>query len=68
MSKQLRQKGELVHFRPPRKSLVNCERSLFRQFGSRERQAIAEFDYLRDEQTDVSGLLSNLPSPGFQLN
>lgn len=65
MSKQLRQKGDLVHFRPPRKSLVNCERNLFSQFGSRERQAISYFEYLRDMPTDVSGLLS---SPGSQSN
>lgn len=59
LAKQLRHRGDLVHFRPPRKSLVNNERKIFRHFGAKERAAIAQFEYLNEMPTDVSGLASS---------
>ncbi|KAI1718037.1 hypothetical protein DdX_06451 [Ditylenchus destructor] len=65
IAKQLRKRGEVVHFKPPQRknlAVVNCNGQLFRHFGPQERQAIAQFEYLRDIPTDVSGLLSS-PDP-----
>ncbi|KAI1731500.1 hypothetical protein Ddc_00322 [Ditylenchus destructor] len=65
IAKQLRKRGEVVHFKPPQRknlAVVNCNGQLFRHFGPQERQAIAQFEYLTDHPTDVSGLLSS-PDP-----
>uniref|UniRef100_A0A914H1H6 Uncharacterized protein n=1 Tax=Globodera rostochiensis TaxID=31243 RepID=A0A914H1H6_GLORO len=63
--KQLRSRGERVLFRPSRKSLLSGAIGdgkgprIFRRFGQREREALAKFDYLLDERTDLSGLMSS---------
>lgn len=46
MAKQLRQRGQLVRFRPPRKSVVYAEKKIFQKIGPKERDALAEFEYL----------------------
>ncbi|KAL3118549.1 hypothetical protein niasHT_000314 [Heterodera trifolii] len=64
--KQLRSRGDRVLFRPSRKTLfsgvIGNEKGpnkYFRRFGQPEREALAKFDYLCDEGTDVSGLMSS---------
>uniref|UniRef100_A0A183BME1 ANK_REP_REGION domain-containing protein n=1 Tax=Globodera pallida TaxID=36090 RepID=A0A183BME1_GLOPA len=57
--------SERVLFRPSRKSLLSGAIGngkgprIFRRFGQREREALAKFDYLLDERTDLSGLMSS---------
>ncbi|KAI6182482.1 hypothetical protein M3Y97_00384800 [Aphelenchoides bicaudatus] len=55
-TKQLKPRGEVVHFRPSRRSILNKGRNVYRRFGPNERKAVAEFDYLNDLSTNSSGL------------
>lgn len=57
-SRQLKPRGndQLVHYRPPRRSILNKGTNVYRRCGPNERKAIAEFDYLQDISTNSSGL------------
>ncbi|CAD6184371.1 unnamed protein product [Caenorhabditis auriculariae] len=56
IERQLRKRGDLVKFNPPRQAIHPRH---FRRFGKMERTALAEFEYLEDISTDVSGMLSS---------
>ncbi|VDK44006.1 unnamed protein product [Anisakis simplex] len=56
IGKQLRRRGDVVRFIPPRRTV---RESTFRQFGRRERIALAEFDYLHELSTDASAIASS---------
>lgn len=56
LEKQLKKKGEVVRFQPPR---VTVQPKHYKRFGKMERCALAEFDYLQDISTDVSALQSS---------
>ncbi|VDO88179.1 unnamed protein product [Heligmosomoides polygyrus] len=56
LERQLKKKGEVVRFQPPR---VTVQPRHYKRFGKMERCALAEFDYLQDISTDVSALQSS---------
>uniref|UniRef100_A0A1I7TBT0 PH domain-containing protein n=1 Tax=Caenorhabditis tropicalis TaxID=1561998 RepID=A0A1I7TBT0_9PELO len=56
INRQLKKKGELVKYNPPR---TKIHEKHFKRFGKNERNALAEFEYLQDMSTDVSGLQSS---------
>ncbi|VDM58752.1 unnamed protein product [Angiostrongylus costaricensis] len=56
LERQLKKKGEVVRFQPPR---VTVHPRHYKRFGKMERCALAEFDYLQDISTDVSALQSS---------
>lgn len=56
LERQLRKRGEVVKFQPPRQQIAAKH---FRRFGRSERTALAEFEYLQEIPTDVSGMLSS---------
>ncbi|XGW19058.1 hypothetical protein V3C99_003126 [Haemonchus contortus] len=56
IEKQLKKKGDVVRFQPPR---VTVHPRHYKRFGKMERCALAEFDYLQDISTDVSALQSS---------
>uniref|UniRef100_A0A915BPX1 Uncharacterized protein n=1 Tax=Parascaris univalens TaxID=6257 RepID=A0A915BPX1_PARUN len=56
IGKQLRRRGDLVRFIPPRRTI---REATFKQFGRKERIALAEFDYLHDLSTDASAIASS---------
>lgn len=47
MAKQLRRRGQLVRYKPPRKSVVFAEKKIFQKIGPKERDALADFEYLQ---------------------
>ncbi|KJH47153.1 Bromodomain protein [Dictyocaulus viviparus] len=49
LEKQLKKKGDVVRFQPPR---VTIQPKHYKRFGKMERCALAEFDYLQDLSTD----------------
>jgi hypothetical protein len=57
-TKQLKPRGNnhAVHYRPPRRTILNKGTNVYRRCGPNERKAIAEFDYLQDISTNSSGL------------
>ncbi|CAJ0954897.1 unnamed protein product, partial [Mesorhabditis belari] len=57
LERQLRRKGEVVRYNPPRQQL--SQRHFRRKFSQPEREALLEFKYLMDMSTDVSGLISS---------
>lgn len=50
LAKQLRQRGQLIRFRPKRKSVLHPEKDLFNYIGPKERKALAEFKFLEVNQ------------------
>uniref|UniRef100_A0A0N5AR62 S phase cyclin A-associated protein in the endoplasmic reticulum n=1 Tax=Syphacia muris TaxID=451379 RepID=A0A0N5AR62_9BILA len=58
--KQLRRRGDVVRFIPPRRTVRDIN---FKHFGQRERSALAEFDYLHDLSTDASAIASSPDYP-----
>uniref|UniRef100_A0A1I7XNI5 DUF3591 domain-containing protein n=1 Tax=Heterorhabditis bacteriophora TaxID=37862 RepID=A0A1I7XNI5_HETBA len=54
--KQLKKRGDVVKFQPPR---IAIHPKHYRRFGKMERSALAEFEYLQDISTDVSGMMSS---------
>ncbi|CAB3407272.1 unnamed protein product [Caenorhabditis bovis] len=56
IERQLRKRGEVVKFNPPRRTVQSKH---FKRFGKMERSALAEFEYLQDMSTDVSGMMSS---------
>ncbi|ETN76686.1 hypothetical protein NECAME_03355, partial [Necator americanus] len=65
IEKQLKKRGEVVRFQPPR---VTVQPRHYKRFGKMERCALAEFDYLQDISTDVSALQSRMEFDGTLLN
>ncbi|CAJ0572381.1 unnamed protein product, partial [Mesorhabditis spiculigera] len=57
IQRQLRRRGECVRYNPPRQQM--SQRHFKPKFSKYERDALAEFNYLIDMSTDVSGLLSS---------
>ncbi|MCP9264199.1 hypothetical protein DINM_022215 [Dirofilaria immitis] len=66
LEKQLRRRGDNVRFVPPRRAV---RQATFRRFGRNELSALAEFDYLQNLSTDVSGIAtsSDYSSPEGRL-
>lgn len=60
IGKQLKRRGDVVRFIPPRRTL---REATYRQFGQKERNALAEFDYLFDLSTDASAIASSPDYP-----
>lgn len=58
--KQLRRRGDVVRFIPPRRTIRDIN---FKHFGQKERSALAEFDYLHDMSTDASAIASSPDYP-----
>ncbi|CBM41234.1 ANK_REP_REGION domain-containing protein [Caenorhabditis elegans] len=56
IERQLKKKGGLVKYNPPRTKIHDKH---YKRFGKNERSALAEFEYLQDMSTDVSGLQSS---------
>ncbi|KHN70678.1 hypothetical protein Tcan_10216 [Toxocara canis] len=63
IDKQLRRRGDVVRFIPPRRTIRDAT---FRQFGRRERIALAEFDYLHELSTDASAIASSPDCPRLE--
>lgn len=63
--KQLRRRGDVVRFIPPRRTIRDIN---FRHFGQKERSALAEFDYLHDLSTDASAIASSPDYPNCVSN
>ncbi|UMM14411.1 hypothetical protein L5515_002231 [Caenorhabditis briggsae] len=53
IERQLKKKGGLVKYNPPRTKIHDKH---YKRFGKDERSALAEFAYLEDMSTDVSGM------------
>uniref|UniRef100_A0A8R1DLP0 Uncharacterized protein n=1 Tax=Caenorhabditis japonica TaxID=281687 RepID=A0A8R1DLP0_CAEJA len=56
IERQLKKKGGLVKYNPPRTKIHDRH---YKRFGKNERSALAEFEYLQDMSTDVSGMQSS---------
>ncbi|KAF1769962.1 hypothetical protein GCK72_001779 [Caenorhabditis remanei] len=56
INRQLKKKGGLVKYNPPRTKIHD---KYYKRFGKNERTALAEFEYLQDMSTDVSGMQSS---------
>lgn len=60
LSKQLRRRGECVQYKGRRPDIVSARRRLFTpRLGLNEREALAQFAYLQEMSTDVSGFLTS---------
>ncbi|CAI4229859.1 unnamed protein product [Auanema sp. JU1783] len=63
IERQLKKKGGLVKFQPPRPQV---QARHYKKYGKNERNALAEFEYLQDLSSDVSGMLSSPDVGGLQ--
>jgi len=56
LGRQLKKRGDVVRFQPRRPTVAE---KVFKRFGRCERTALAEFDYLQEMPTDLSGFASS---------